>query len=114
MSDQIVTTKFPTASDWMTTTYLYVIGVPDRGPVKIGISVEPELRLRALQTGYPFELEVLAQCHGAEETEEIVHKLFQKEKLRGEGFKCSKCVRTFIDMISCGVGLSMAMARCSG
>ena len=42
----------------MTTTYLYVIGVPDRGPVKIGISAEPELRLRALQTGYPFELEV--------------------------------------------------------
>ena len=42
----------------------------------------------------------------------MVHKLFQKEKLRGEWFKRSERVRTFIDMISCGVGLSMAMARC--
>jgi hypothetical protein len=114
MTIQMVTAKFPTASDWMTATYLYVIGVPDQGPVKIGISAEPGLRLRALQTGYPFGLEVLAQCHGGEEAEEMVHKLFQKEKLRGEWFKRSKRVRTFIDMISCGVGLSMAMARCSG
>jgi hypothetical protein len=50
MTVQMVTPNFPTASDWMTTTYLYVSGVPDRGPVKIGISAEPELRLRALQT----------------------------------------------------------------
>jgi Meiotically up-regulated gene 113 len=85
---------------------------PRPRPVKIGISAEPELRLRALQTGYPFELEVLAQCHGGEGTEEMVHKLFQKEKLRGEWFKRSKRVRTFIDMISCGLGLPMAMARC--
>jgi Meiotically Up-regulated Gene 113 (MUG113) protein len=116
MSDQNVTAKSPTAwtdNSWLAMSCPYVIGVRDRGPVKIGFSAEPGLRLRSLQTGYPFKLEILAQCPGGEETEQRVHKLFQKEKLRGEWFKRSPRIRTFIDMISCGVGLSMVMARCS-
>jgi hypothetical protein len=50
---QKVTAGFPTDnSHWITATY-HVIGVIDRGPVKIGISAEPVIRLRALETGYP-------------------------------------------------------------
>jgi hypothetical protein len=42
---QKVTAGFPTDnSHWITATYLYVIGVIDRGSVKIGISAEPVIR----------------------------------------------------------------------
>jgi hypothetical protein len=112
MNDQSVAGKFPTNNNhWITATHLYVIEVIDRGPVKIGISAEPVIRLRALQIGYPYRLEILARCCGGEEPEATVHALFG-ERLLGEWFRRSARVRIFIDMISCGVGLSMAIERC--
>jgi hypothetical protein len=49
---QRVTDNFPTDNSyWITATHLYVIGVIDRG-------YEPVIRLRALQTGYPYRLEI--------------------------------------------------------
>lgn len=98
---------------WITASYVYVIGEVDRGPVKIGVSAEPKLRLRDHQTSYPYKLEVLAQCNGGKETEAKLHALFKKERLLGEWFKRSARIRTFIDMISCGVGLSLAIKRVS-
>lgn len=38
--------------------FLYVIGASDSGPVKLGISANPDRRLRALQTGHPERLRV--------------------------------------------------------
>jgi hypothetical protein len=103
--------KKPDNTDWMTRRYVYVIGA-ETGPVKIGVAAEPVLRIRELQTGNPRELQVLAQCRGGEETEATLHSLFERERLQGEWFKRSSRVRTLIDMMASGVGISLIIERC--
>jgi hypothetical protein len=90
--------------------YLYVIGA-QKGPVEIGVAAVPRLRLRELQIGNPFKLEVLAQCGGGEQEKAIAHEFFRYEQLSGEWFKRSKRMRQFIDMMNCGVGLSLIIRR---
>jgi hypothetical protein len=91
-------------------TRVYIIGA-QTGPVKIGMAGAPSLRLRDLQVGYPFELELLAELAGGEQEEAAIHELFREQRLRGEWFKRSKRLRHFIDMVNCGVGLSFIFAR---
>lgn len=94
-------------------TSLYVIGPRDCGPVKIGISGSAEIRLAALQVGSPYELFVLTKFPGGLAEEEKLHKFFDKERIRGEWFKRSMRIKTFIDMMNCSVGFTTALERCS-
>jgi hypothetical protein len=92
------------------TRYVYVIGA-QIGPVKIGVAAMPRLRMREIQIGYPFELKVLAQFAGGEKEEAAIHELFREQRLRGEWFKRSKRLRHFVDMVNCGVSVSLIIAR---
>ena len=98
----------------MTTQYfsccVYFIGAKrESSPVKIGISECPEIRLVDLQIASPYELLILTQFVGGEETEEKLHKLFWYEHLRGEWFRRSDRIKTFIQMMNCKVGLTTAI-----
>jgi hypothetical protein len=66
--------------------FVYFIGAPS-GPVKIGIAVNPKLRLNGLQTGHHEKLELLATCHGGAEQERAYHERFWECRLKGEWFE---------------------------
>lgn len=78
---------------------IYFIGT--KKVVKIGYSANPLERLQALQTGYPFELKLMALIPGSYQTECELHKLFDRLRLEGEWFRnCGQlkaCIMSFYD-----------------
>src|SRR5262245_50323298 len=92
-------------------SFVYFIGEEKRGPVKIGMSGAPELRLQNLQSSYPYPLAILAQFPGGEEEEEAMHKLFRPFRLQGEWFKRDTEILQFIDIMNCRVPLHLATDR---
>jgi hypothetical protein len=63
----------------------YVLGIEGAQPVKIGYTGgEPSERLRALQTGLPFELTLLWSTPGDFESQ--LHDMFAEYRVRGEWF----------------------------
>lgn len=73
----------------MSISYIYVIG-SDNPPYKVGISRDPARRLKSLQTGHPFPL----QLHYTKETdicktkllETVIHRHLKMHKTSGEWF----------------------------
>lgn len=55
--------------------------------VKIGVSDNPNLRLRELQTGNPFRLKLLGVMAGEYMVEKELHSLFERFRLEGEWFR---------------------------
>lgn len=72
--------------------YVYVIGGTEK-PYKIGITNNPERRLKNLQTGHPFELKI----HHIEQIpesqvrliEQTIHKTIKHKQTHGEWFDIS-------------------------
>lgn len=65
---------------------LYVIGHPQHRIAKIGITTNLSARLRAIQTGHPFRLEVLWSCPGGRRLEAWLHEGLALRRLKGEWF----------------------------
>ena len=70
--------------------YVYVIGIPE-GPVKIGVSNNPENRVGNLQPGCPFPLQLLSKYPAKDrahafEHERNFHTKYRKYRLVGEWF----------------------------
>ena len=73
----------------MSISYIYVIG-SDNPPYKVGISRDPAKRLKSLQTGHPFPL----QLHYTKATdicktkllETVIHRHLKLHKTSGEWF----------------------------
>ncbi len=73
----------------------FVYAIWDGSAIKIGRSAgHPKLRLDALQTGNPRNLQLLA--YTAAVTERRVHQILSRHRLRGEWFSPSKIVLGFI------------------
>lgn len=68
-------------------TYVYFASYGKRGPIKIGFSVDPELRLKDWSTGLPYVPTLLAQFPGSQKDEAILHKQFAAYRLNGEWFR---------------------------
>lgn len=74
-------------------SFLYVIAARKEGPVKLGLSVHPEKRVRQLQTGSAEQLTI----HHVEEVsdervklaESALHRLLGHKRLKGEWFNMS-------------------------
>lgn len=67
--------------------YVYFIQGLCGGAIKIGYSISPEKRLKALQTGYHDTLTILLMIPGSESTETTIHRQFEASKLKGEWFR---------------------------
>lgn len=68
--------------------YVYFITWGDSNPVKIGWSVEPEERLKAIQTGFPYELRIVGVMPGSRRRlEGEIHRKLKKHNIRGEWFE---------------------------
>jgi T5orf172 domain len=79
--------------------FIYVISANESGPCKIGISIDPNRRLKQLQTGHE---EILFVHHtepviDAKLYEGLLHKTMNYKRKRGEWFNMS--VKESIDYI---------------
>ena len=77
--------------------YVYFIksGNKAKAPIKIGISDLPEKRILSLQVGNPDLLTLICKIkikdrRNAEYIENIIHRKFRKQHIRGEWFKGHK------------------------
>lgn len=59
----------------------------ERGPVKIGITGDPQLRLKRLQTGSAEPLKLLGTVKGDEAMERAYHTRLAAHCVRGEWFR---------------------------
>ena len=73
----------------MTISYIYVIG-SDTPPYKVGISKNPERRLKNLQTAFPYELKIHVkkptEAVKVKLLETIIHRNINNYKTKGEWF----------------------------
>lgn len=76
-------------------SYIYFI-LSDDGYVKIGLSNDPEKRLKSLQTATAHELKIIHQIPGNQKVEHYLHTLFKKDRFRGEWFIYSEMIKNFI------------------
>ncbi len=81
------------------TALCYFIG-SESGPVKIGVSKDVQRRLRALQSGHPYTLSILATVEGGYAAERRYHERFAAHRLRGEWFDCTDDIRTEINRLA--------------
>lgn len=66
---------------------IYFIEAGDGGPIKIGRAVDPESRLRQLQTGTPERLRLLAVVAGSRDLESDIHRRLAAHRRSGEWFE---------------------------
>ena len=76
----------------MTENFIYIIG-STQPPYKVGISKDPQRRLKSLQTGYPFPLQVLytktTKICKTKLLEQVIHRHLKMHKTHGEWFDVS-------------------------
>ncbi len=65
------------------------------GFLKIGIAKNPRQRLRELQTGCPYALELIAAFRGDTETEKLLHRRFAHLHSQGEWFRATREILEF-------------------
>jgi len=70
----------------VSTGQVYIIGSEGFPYVKIGHTTNVAMRLSQLQTGNPFKLVVLATRPGSWALEQLVHKAYGFQRIRGEWF----------------------------
>lgn len=72
--------------------YIYIIS-SEENIVKIGISKNPEKRIKSLQTGHPKQLKIQYINEIDEENkfniEKIIHKILKHKKIKNEWFNIS-------------------------
>ncbi len=71
--------------------FVYFIRSGRKGSIKIGYAIDPDKRLKELQTGNPYPLTIVAtiECDSmmaAQHMESSLHYRFRKQNVRGEWF----------------------------
>lgn len=67
--------------------FVYVMWAKGANRIKIGHSFSPKDRLRAIQTGCPFPVEILATWPGSQELERRIHRYLSQFRQVGEWFE---------------------------
>lgn len=83
-----------------TRSYVYFIQEGKRGPIKIGLSSDPLNRLNTMQTGNATNMRLLLILNlhpdKAINVESRFHKYFGVYRIRGEWFRASRSIVTYI------------------
>lgn len=69
------------------------------GSIKVGYSLDPEARLRQLQTASPHRLEIVATIEGGATEEGQIHEVLAEFRMEGEWFRSTTASRTLIAYI---------------
>ena len=62
------------------------------GPIKIGWAIDPEERLKQLQSGNDRVLEIIGTIPGTVRDEKALHAKFSSDRIKGEWFRCTSDV----------------------
>lgn len=91
---------------------VYCIGPMGAQRVKIGWSVSPFDRVKALQCGSPDYLLIYALIPGERKSEKVLHEVFEDRRVKGEWFDNSdgEIVDTFLALVDRIVGRDVADA----
>jgi hypothetical protein len=74
---QQVAPMFERARGIENASFVYFIGEPDDGPVKIGQAKDPVGRVRTMQTGNPRRLRIEHVLLGTREMEQLLHEMWE-------------------------------------
>ena len=77
---------------------IYFIGNREYQLVKIGFSTYPEDRMKQLQTGCPFELELFGVIKGSVKEEKTLHRKYSKYRINGEWFKIDGELKDYLEL----------------
>lgn len=80
-------------------SWVYFIGHGADGPIKIGVSINPEGRLSDLQSSTPAALELICAVNGDVTVERMIHDAFGPDHIRGEWFRRSETLSDFIRVL---------------
>ena len=92
-----------------TATRIYFIRRRDTDEVKIGISSNLRARLRELQVAHGEPLELWLAFVGTEEDELYLHLEFERDHKRGEWFRESEDIRSFVEWQQARMGVGGAV-----
>ncbi|NTX08288.1 GIY-YIG nuclease family protein [Myxococcus sp. CA040A] len=71
-------------------SFVYFVQAGDGGPIKIGFSRNPRVRMQELQTGNAVELKYCGEVVGDQGLERILHERFAAIRLHGEWFTATR------------------------
>lgn len=94
--------------------FIYRIGPRGGEPAvcKLGFSADPDVRLRQLQTGCPFDLAIASTFPGSPEAEAVLHAALHQLRVRGEWFRIGPELEAAVWALSLiGEGLAVATVR---
>jgi hypothetical protein len=77
-------------------TYIYFIQIEPRGPIKIRLSSNVELRKRTLDCALPYKTKVLGIVEAKIEQEKELHKRFKSHHIKGEWFRACHDITSYI------------------
>jgi len=92
---------------------IYVLRAPPVMAVKIGFTRAAELahRLKGLQTGNPYPLQIVTQARGLPAQEREIHKTLRLSRLTGEWFEWTPEVERFVEKFSDTIAARYAALR---
>ena len=79
--------------------FIYVIGNKEHGICKIGFTNNVFKRVKSIQTGCPYPLEIFCVIHGSMETEKKLHYKYKSLRLNGEWFKYENPLKESIENV---------------
>jgi hypothetical protein len=82
-----------------TDTFVYFARALEMDCVKIGFAHDVASRVASIQVAQPYTLEVMATVPGGVRHEGLVHTAFNAERIRGEWFRLSPRLRSFIESL---------------
>jgi hypothetical protein len=81
-------------------SFVYIMQSGDDGPIKVGVSRDPERRLRQVRVLGPAPLRLLAKIPGGEREETALHHLHREHRLHGEWFAPQSALAEFARLVS--------------
>ena len=78
--------------------FIYFIRMDKIGPIKVGFAKNVIERIVQLQTGNPYQLNILAYYAGNENDEKQIQYLLRDSNIRGEWFHPTEKVLQYVDM----------------
>lgn len=90
----------PERSGWV----YFVKSLIEHGPVKIGYSRTPDIRIQDLRvaSSYPLQLAAVWRSKDARALESKLHRKFRAHKMNGEWFKPSPDLIKLVELLSAG------------
>ena len=90
----------PCTSEGLSKVYFIGSELKIGRPVKVGVSIHPEARLKSLQTGHPERLQIFATTPGGVDMERKYHRRWQTRRQKGEWFTLGACIINEINRLA--------------